>query len=153
MVVCRIHGALAPALTTRRVRAAELPGPADYEADRTLRICAGMRGGRFNGAKVKSAAECAIYTARDMPGPGQYEASAPRIRGGRFAASVLPTYADIEMARAAALPGPADYRPIDRRDISVAAASHNAGHALQQERGARAAATAQQPQALARYQQ
>ena len=130
----RIGASSAPSFAEREMaRAAELPGPADYEADRATRMCAGMHGGRFNAAKVKSEAEWAIYTARDMPGPGQYEATAPRIRGGRFNASVLPTYAELQMARAAALPGPADYCPTDYSGIAVAA-SHNAGHAQQQVR-------------------
>eukprot|EP00753_Platysulcus_tardus_P011502 PLAT3294.10.p1 GENE.PLAT3294.10~~PLAT3294.10.p1 ORF type:complete len:795 (+),score=388.83 PLAT3294.10:104-2488(+) len=85
-----------------------LPGPGEYRVPSTVGNSAGGTWGRYN---PKSDIDWLIMEAKDLPGPGQYDAVLPSTAGHTFSRYTPKSDLDWVLLRAAQIPGPGAYKP------------------------------------------
>jgi len=96
-------------------RAAQIPGPADYEAPAMNKGAYAISGGVLSTAQPKTAIEWDIYRASFIPASWDCQPeggfSSLNRNGGVLSTSKAKSNLEWEMYRAEQLPGPADYMP------------------------------------------
>jgi len=96
-------------LENQVIRAAVIPGPANYPAAELPK----PKGGRFNNGNAKSGLEWEMYRSAQIPGPAEYPAAELKgPQGGRFSTAFPKTDVEWQMYRAARQPGPMEYGPV-----------------------------------------